>query len=172
MYRRVGRFVVLCALLFSEHVVRAQTIAFLPPAPSIGEIVRAQFSEAFNCAAPVPALTARSGSAFTFESVLSSGVINCPQVPFPPPQTSNFTVSLGALPQGTYSVTWNIYTNISGTRTLLFRSTASLTVNAGVGASVAAAPALSPWATLVLAGLCAVCGLGHIRIFGRTLGSA
>jgi hypothetical protein len=127
------------ALFFFCHLTLA-SMTFSPPAPTAGEVVAVTFTEPYNCAALPPVLTASSSGSFTFESTISSGLVQCPQIPYPIPDYSNSTVSLGLLSAGTYTVTWNYYLNQApDPPRLLSSESASLSVVPG-----ASTVALSP----------------------------
>lgn len=96
-------------VLFSFCAPAFASITFSPPAPTAGEAVSVTFTEPYNCAARPPALTAGSTGSFTFVSMFPSGIVHCPQIPYPIPDYSNSTLSLGLLSAGTYTVTWNYY---------------------------------------------------------------
>ena len=127
------RLTLLCAVLIAPRLGLAQSITFSPPAPKSGETISVTFTEPFNCAALAPVLATSSADSFTFASTLTDGIVNCPFVPFPPPATSSFTVSLGVLPAGTYGVTWNDYLRhvADGSTTLLGSAKATLVVAPG-----------------------------------------
>ncbi len=141
MYHDVCKIGLLCAFLFVVHQGMAQSIVFAPAAPTTDDTEVATLSEPFNCAAQPPELTVVSADALTFSSTLPSGIVNCPVIPFPPPTTSSFPVSLGSLLAGTYTVTWNIYlAQSSGSPTLQSSTSATLVVTPGAIASVAITP--------------------------------
>lgn len=127
------QLLVSCALLVGPRVALPQSIVFSPAAPTSGEAISVTFSEPFNCAALAPVLAASSASSFTFQSTHTDGIVNCPFIPSPPPTVSNFSVRLGILPAGTYSVTWNDYLRhaADGSTTLVGSATASLVVAPG-----------------------------------------
>jgi len=122
-----------CALLIAPRLGLSQSIGFFPAVPTSGDSISVAFTEPFNCAALAPTLAANSSNSFTFESTQTDGIVHCPFVPFPPPKTSNFSVSLGILAAGTYDVTWNNYLRhvADGTVTLVSTSTRSLVVAPG-----------------------------------------
>jgi hypothetical protein len=135
MHRDLCKLGLVCFFVFFARLAIAQSIAFSPPAPTGGEPVVATLSQPFDCAAPQPALTASSANSFTFDSIIPS-IVNCAFVPFPPPTTSSFSVSLGSLSAGTYAVTWNIYLSQSPEAPMLLSSTsASLVVMPGMAIS-------------------------------------
>jgi hypothetical protein len=133
MRRYVWQLTLCCSLFIEPRLGLPQSIEFIPPTPKSGESISVTFSEPFNCAALEPVLGASSASSFTFESTQTDGIVNCPFIPFPPPTTGSFSVSLGVLAAGTYGLTWNNYLRhvSDGTTTLLFSRTASLVVAPG-----------------------------------------
>jgi len=136
MHRDHCKQIFVCVLFSFCHLAFAQ-ITFVPQAPTGGEMVAVTFTEPFNCAARQPALTASSTGSFTFTSTLPSGIVQCPQIPFPIPENSSFTISLGLLSAGTYTVTWNYYLDQAPEPPRLLSSeSASLVVAAGAGALV------------------------------------
>jgi len=136
MHRDHCKQIFVCVLFSFCHLAFAQ-ITFVPQAPTGGEMVAVTFTEPFNCAARQPALTASSTGSFTFTSTLPSGIVQCPQIPFPIPENSSFMISLGLLSAGTYTVTWNYYLDQAPEPPRLLSSeSASLVVAAGAGALV------------------------------------
>ena len=152
MRRFVRALLAVCATGVFSADAFAQSITFSPATPRAGDTVRVQFSEPFDCAAPVPKLVTRVGNGFVFESVFSSGIVNCPFVPFPPPKTSNFSVPLGVLPAGSYDVRWKMYvSDATGARKLVSNSSAGLAITASDPAAPKRVPASSPVGLLLLA---------------------
>lgn len=138
MYRNVGKFGLVCALIFFARQGIAQSMTFAPPHPLAGETAVIVFSQPFDCEAIQPQLTASSANSFTFTSTFGNGIVNCPVIPVPPPPASISTVVLGALSPGTYTVTWKIEEEqSSGTLTQLSSTSAQLVV-ASVSATVSA----------------------------------
>ncbi len=143
----------ICAAGLPATLAVAQSISFSPTAPRAGDTVRVLFSEPFDCAAPVPRLSARLADGFVFESLFPSGIVNCPIIPSPPPKTADFSVVLGVLPAGSYNVRWTMYvSDATGAPKLVSDSSAPLIVTATVAAP-RPAPTLSP-ASLLLLGVC------------------
>lgn len=139
MHRDICKAGLACVFVLFARATIAQSISFFPPAPMSGETVAATLSQPFNCAAPQPTLSASSADAFTFDSILPDGIVNCAFIPFPPPATSDFLVNLGSPLPGTYTVTWNIFLNqSSGAPTLLSSTSASLVVTRSVGVAISA----------------------------------
>jgi len=125
----------LLALGATMFVHAQSTIAFSPAAPLSGQTIAIDFTAPFNCAAQPPSLTRQTPDSLTYDTVLPSGVVNCPFIPWPPPIASTFTVTLGSVPPGSYAVTWNTYVSKNSGSPTLVSSTAATLV-------VAAAPAL------------------------------
>ena len=141
MHQDFCKLGLVCFFVFFARLAIAQSITFSPPAPTADETVVATLSQPFDCAAQQPELTASSADSLTFSSILPSGIVNCPFIPFPPPTTSSFSVNLGSLLAGTYVVTWNIYlSQSSGSPTLQSSTSATLVVRPGVIAWVAISP--------------------------------
>jgi hypothetical protein len=141
MHQDFCKLGLVCAFVLVARLAIAQSIEFSPAAPTGGEAVFATLSQPFSCEAQQPALTASSADSFTFDSIFPYGIVNCPFIPFPPPTTSSFSVSLGSLLAGTYTVTWNIYlSQSSGAPTLLSSTSASLVVMPAVVAGIAISP--------------------------------
>jgi hypothetical protein len=167
----VDRFCAIAgALLCFAQVLHAQTIATDPAEPTSASALTLDFIQPFDCAAPQPTLTSWSGDALVFESVLPYGVVHCPAIPAPPPQTSRFEVPLGTLAAGTYRATWNIYrAQPSGAPQRLSTASASFTVAEvrPAGAQVAFTPTLSTWTLCALAVLCALAALPTLRRTNR-----
>lgn len=139
MHRDLCKLGLVCVFVFFVRPAIAQSISFSPPAPTGGETVVATLSQPYNCAAPQPMLTASSADSFTFDSILPDGIVNCPFIPFPPPTTSSFPITLGSLSQGTYAVTWNIYlSQSSGAPILLSSTSASVVVMPGAETAISA----------------------------------
>jgi hypothetical protein len=139
MYRDLCQLGLVCACVASAHAAIAQaipqSITFSPAVPTSAHTVVATLSQPFNCAASAPSLTASSADSVTLDSSLPdpSAIVNCAFVPIPPPTISNFPITLGALPPGTYRVTWNIYQN-QATGPALLRSSKSASVVVAPGA--------------------------------------
>jgi hypothetical protein len=108
MQRNLRKRAFVGILFFSWHQAFA-AVTFSPTAPTAGESVAVSFTEPYNCAAKPPVLTESSTGSFTFVSTYPSGIVQCPQIPYPIPENSISTVSLGLLSAGTYTVTWNYY---------------------------------------------------------------
>ena len=126
-------------LFFFCHLAFAG-VTFSPPAPTSGEAVAVSFTEPYNCAVRPPALTESSTGSFTFVSTYPSGLVQCPQIPYPIPENTISTISLGLLSAGTYTVTWNYYASQApDPPRLLSSETATLVVAPG-----ASTVALSP----------------------------
>jgi len=107
-------------------------VTFSPPAPTAGEPVAVSFTEPYNCAVRPPVLTESSTGSFTFVSTYPSGLQQCPQIPYPIPENTISTLSLGLLSAGTYTVTWNYYLNQApDPPRLLSSESASLSVAPG-----------------------------------------
>jgi hypothetical protein len=163
MFRnRFTRFAGCCVLAIAAPWVHAQSIGVSPASPTSSDAITATFTQPFDCSAPQPSLVDQSGTSLTFESVLPNGIVNCPFIPVPPPQVSQFSAALGTLGAGMYTVTWKIYrAQPSGSPQLLSTASASFTVSAarGAGAAVAFTPALSAWALLLLVAGCALLAL-------------
>jgi len=164
MRRDFRKLAVVCVLMLLAAPVFAQSIAFSPSAPKGGDTVVATLTQPFNCSAQMPVLSTGPSGSITLDTVLPYGIVHCPFIPVPEPLTTVHTVTLGALPSGTYAVTWNISLGQpSGDPMLLTSTSASLVVAPGVTANGAAVldplPALSTWALVALAGLCALFGL-------------
>ena len=166
------KLILVCFLLSFTRLASAQSIAFQPGLPTSDQSVIALLTEPFNCAAPQPVLADRSANTLTIESLFPNGIVNCPFVPFPPPTSSRFGVSLGMLAPGKYAVTWNLYlAQSSGMMpTLLASKSTSLVVSAAPGpgagggpAPLDPLPALSSWAMLALGSLCAALGARRLR---------
>jgi hypothetical protein len=139
MHRDLPKRAFAGVLFFFCHASFA-SITFSPPAPAGGETVAVTFTEPFNCAAKPPVLTASSAGSFTFVSTLPSGIVQCPQIPYPMPDYSSSSVSLGLLSAGTYTVTWNYYLDQTpDPPRLLSSESASLSVAPGTG-TVALSP--------------------------------
>jgi len=157
----LGRALFLCC-----HGAAAQTITVVPSDPVAGQPVSALLSQPFDCAAPQPTLSAQTATSFTFDSILPSGIVNCAVVPMPPPATSNFSVDLGNLATGSYTVNWHIYINQMPP---LLQSTATTNFVVAPGTSApgqpgaAATPTLSVWAMLALGLACLVLGMCGLR---------
>jgi len=96
-------------ILFFSCRLAFAAVTFAPTAPTAGESVAVSFTEPYNCAAKPPVLTESSTCSFTFVSTYPSGIVQCPQIPYPIPENSISTISLGLLSAGTYTVTWNYY---------------------------------------------------------------
>ena len=128
MCREFRNCILAVVCLFLSDLVFAQSITFSPAAPSGGQPLFATLSEPFTCAAPQPALKASTAGSFMFESVLPTGLVNCPFIPNPPPTTSSFSVNLGALAPGNYTITWNIYQQAPSESPVLLASTTSTVV--------------------------------------------
>jgi hypothetical protein len=113
-------------------IAAAQTITFSPPMPASDTPVTVTLTEPFDCA-PQPLLVARVDGAFRFQSTLTDGVVQCPFIPFPPPNRTSFDETLGLLPAGTYAVTWDVYLKhvADGSTALVSSTSATLTVAAG-----------------------------------------
>lgn len=141
MVRSFCKAAFLCALLLLGRVAAAQSITFSPAAPRSDEAVIATLTEPFDCA-PQPVLAQRSEHAFVFESTLTDGVVQCPFIPFPPPNRTSFDMRLGLLPAGAYAITWNVYLKhvADGTTTRVSSTPASLVVAAG---SMAISPGIT-----------------------------
>ena len=157
---------VACALLWFAAPAFALSIAFAPASPAAGTAVSAVLTQPFNCAVMPPQLKAVGAGSLTLESIAPDGVVHCPFIPIPEPTTSTYTVDLGALSQGTYAVTWNVYLyhQETGERELLSSQSASLVVAPGGGGPPPVTiPALSTWALLSLAGLCGVFGMRRLQ---------
>lgn len=110
-----------------------QTIGFSPTAPLSGQAISIVFTEPFDCAAQPPTLAQQTPGSLVYESLLPppGTIFNCPFIPFPAPATTTLTVALGALPPGTYAVTWNTYqSQNSGSPMLLSTAAATLVVAA------------------------------------------
>jgi hypothetical protein len=135
LHMRYGpwQLMLLCILFVGPRLGLAQTIGFSPSTPKSGDPISVTFTEPFDCAALTPVLTASSSSSFTFASTKTDGIVNCPQIPVPPPTTSEFVVKLGILAAGTYDVTWNTYLRhvSDGTTVLVSSTTGSLVVAPG-----------------------------------------
>jgi len=166
LWQRFVKFAGCCLLAIAAPWVHAQSISVSPASPTSSDAITATFTQPFDCTAPQPALVDRSGASLTFESVLPSGIVNCPFIPVPPPQVSQFSAALGTLGAGMYTVTWKIYrAQPSGSPQLLSTASAAFTVAAarGAGTSVASTPALSAWALLLLVAGCALLALRSLR---------
>lgn len=120
------------AILVVSPFASAQTITFSPAAPKSDEPLTVTLTEPFDCA-PQPVLSDRLDHAFVFRSTLTDGVVQCPAIPYPPPNRTSYDLRLGLLPAGSYSVTWNVYLKhvADGTTTPVSSTSASVAVAAG-----------------------------------------
>jgi hypothetical protein len=171
MSARFRRVSLLALLSCIAGAAQAQSIGFSPAAPSSSDAVSAQLSISFDCTIPLPVIADRSGTAITLQSVAPNGIVHCPFIPVPPPSTSHFSVDLGALPAGSYAVTWNVYRmQDMGPDKLVSTVTANLNVSPAVvtaGNAVAALPALSDWSLLALGCVCAAIAALRLRRMRR-----
>ena len=157
-----------CALFLCCGGVIAQTITVVPSNPTADQPVSATLSQPFDCSAPQPALSAHNATLFAFDSVLPSGIVNCGAIPVPPPTSSNFTIDLGTLAAGSYTVDWRIYLDQAPNPPLLQSSaTATFIVTASTSApgqpNPAATPALPAWAMLGLGAACLLMGMRGLK---------
>jgi len=156
------------ALLFGPALAGAQSVAISPAAPHGGDAIAVQFTESFDCTAPTPSLKQQQGHAFTFESVLPYGVVNCAVIPLPMPKYSNFSGELGPLAAGDYRLTWNMYrAQADGSQQFLWTVSKDFSVaapNSVAGGPVATTPALQPLALLLLAGSLSALALRRRRV--------
>ena len=118
----------------------AQSVSVSPATPLAGQAVVLTFTQPFNCTAPQPVLSATSMNSITFDSVLPNGIVNCPAIPFPPPENSVFTADISApIVAGSYTVIWNIYlAQSSGAPVLQSSASAALVVAAGAQGTITA----------------------------------
>ena len=166
------RLLLACTFFVCCQSATAQTITIIPSDPIAGEPVGATLTQPFDCTAPQPQLSVHTATSFTFDSVLPSGIVNCAVIPVPPPTISNFSVDLGALTAGNYTVFWNIYVDQTPNPPLLRSSaTTNFVVAAGVPAPGAAGPAATPtiplWAMLGLGIACLTMGGYQLKRHSR-----